>query len=63
MVNVMAVIGINTDFLSIPMNGTVANHDGENIFVCFLHMPKGIFASMPITSITKIFAGRGNESY
>lgn len=63
MVNAIAVLGIKTDFLRMAMNGTAActaaNQDGENFLVCSLHMPKGIFAAMPRTPITNIFAGRG----
>lgn len=62
-VNAMAVLGINTDFLSMPINGTAAwtatNHEGENFSVCSLHIPKGILAAMPSMPITSIFAGRG----
>lgn len=63
MVNAIAALGIKMDFLRMAMNGTAActaaNQDGENFSVCSLHTPKGIFAAMPKTPITNIFAGRG----
>lgn len=63
MVKAIADLGINTDFLSMAMNGTAAwtaaNHEGENFSVCSLHIPKGTFAAIPKTPITSTFAGRG----
>lgn len=59
----MADFGIKMDFLSIAMNGTAAwtaaNQEGENFLVCSLQIPKGTFAAIPKSPITKIFAGKG----
>jgi hypothetical protein len=59
----MAVFGISTDFLSIPMKGTAActaaNHCTENFFVCSLQMLRGTFAAIPSNAITSILVGRG----
>lgn len=61
-VNAIADLGIKTDFLSIPMNGTAAwtaaNHAGENFLVCSLHIPNGTLAAMPSIPITRTFVGR-----
>lgn len=63
MVKAIAALGINIDFLSMPMKGTAAwtamNHEGENFSVCSLHTPRGTFAAIPNMPITRTFAGRG----